>query len=389
VAAKKATAPRARASEEADGDPAVVVPEQADGPGPDGPQTAQAAGPAPTGEAGTPVTGSAEPAVATTGTGPAGGVDSAGPVVTEPATELAAAGLAAAELAEPAAEGGVEPVETEPAVEPVGVEDHPGVGSVEPVAVGKSAQRTTGGVAPSASADEPSYEVEPPITAREPVLTAPSSRSWLARVPTNPGYAPELLALAAVETLGPRAREWAEQVRTAYPGATDDGLARLAVRRFTRLAAAGGTAAAVTGLLGPMAELATLAWAQAGLVLHLAAAHGVDPVDPERAVDLLVLTRVHPNAEVARTALAAAREQADEAPHSVQRATEAAWRLAAPLASQTAGWLAVRTLARLVPGSRLLVVGASGAAGAERLGHRAIAHYRGSAGTRPDREARV
>jgi hypothetical protein len=217
---------------------------------------------------------------------------------------------------------------------------------------------------------------EPTATAREPRLTVPDGPAWWARVPINPGYAPELLALAAVENLGPKARSWAAQVRDTYPAATDDGIARLAVRRFTRIAGVGGVAAGVTGLAAPVAEMAVLAWAQASLVLHLAAAYGVSPTDRERAVDLLVLTRVHPTPELARAALDAAGAQVDDAPHSVQRATEAAWRLAAPLAAQTAGWLVVRLVARLAPGGRALVAGAGDAAAAERLAHRARAHYR-------------
>jgi hypothetical protein len=219
-----------------------------------------------------------------------------------------------------------------------------------------------------------------PITSRDPVLPAPASRSWWARVPTNPGYAPELLALAATTSIGPRARAWANDLRNTYPAATSDGLGRLAMRRFTRTAGAGGALASLTGLLAPVTEVATLAWSQAELVLHLAAAYGLDPTDRERAVDLLVLTRVHPSPETARIALDNAQDQIDDVPHSVQRATEAAWRLAAPLASQTAGWLAVRVLARLVPGTRPLVASASDAAGAERLAHRAILHYRELAG---------
>ena len=193
----------------------------------------------------------------------------------------------------------------------------------------------------------------------------------------NPGYAPELLALAAVATVGPKANDWVRQLRATYPAATDDGLARLAARRFTRMAAAGGAASTLTGMLGPVTEIAALAWAQAGLVLHLAAAYRRDPTDPERAVELLVLTRVHPSPETARAALAAAVEQSDDAPHSVQRATEAAWRLTAPLAAQTIGWLALRLASRLVPGAAMVVAGAGDAAGAARLASRAIRHYRG------------
>jgi hypothetical protein len=232
---------------------------------------------------------------------------------------------------------------------------------------------------PTTTAEKPTTDAVP-LTAREPRLTAPDRPGWWARVPTNPGYAPELLALAAVESIGPRARAWVTDVQATYPAATADGIARLAVRRFTRVAATGGALASATGLVGPIAEVATLAWAQAGLVLHLAAAYGASPTDRERAVDLLVLTRVHPTPELARAALESAGEDADDAPHSLQRATEAAWRLAAPLASQTAGWLALRMFARLVPTLRMLVAGAGDGAAAERLAHRAIAHYRAMAG---------
>jgi hypothetical protein len=196
-------------------------------------------------------------------------------------------------------------------------------------------------------------------------------------VSANPGYAPELLALAAVETMGPDANEWVRQVRATYPSASDEGIARLAVQRFTRMAAAGGAAAAATGLLAPVTELAALAWTQAALVLHLAAAFRQDASDPERAVDLLVLTRMHPSPETARAALATAVDQSDDSPYSVGRATEAAWRLTAPLVTQTAGWLVLRLASRLVPGVALVVASAGDAAAATRLAHRAISHYRG------------
>lgn len=270
--------------------------------------------------------------------------------------------------------------------EPTLVETLPGLepapdGTAPQATTPKPPSATTQG--PQATTPEPRPEPrpEPPLTAQEPLLTAPPAapgggRSWLVRVPTNPGYAPELLALAAVDALGPRARDWVGQIRATYPAASADGVARLAVRRFTRVAAAGGAAAVAAGAFAPVAEAAALAWAHAGLVLHLAAAYDLDPTDRERAVDLLVLTRVHPSPELARAAVESAGDEVDDVPYSAQRATEAAWRLAAPLAAQTAGWLAVRMVARLVPGCRPLVAGAGHAAGAERLAHRAIAHYR-------------
>ncbi|RQW84303.1 hypothetical protein DKL51_30225 [Micromonospora globispora] len=149
------------------------------------------------------------------------------------------------------------------------------------------------------------------------------------RVLDHPGFAPELLALAAVEALGPRAREWAEGLRARYPDADPDGLARLAARRFVRLAGTGGAVAAGAGLLAPVAELAAVLWTQANLVLHLAAAYGRDPAHPDRAVELLVLTQVHPDADSARTAPDAARTADGPGERPWPRAAEAAWRDAA------------------------------------------------------------
>ncbi|WP_433388677.1 hypothetical protein [Micromonospora sp. KLBMP9576] len=205
-----------------------------------------------------------------------------------------------------------------------------------------------------------------------------------ARMLEHPAFAPELLALAAVEAAGPRARDWARRLRDAYPDAGADGLARLASRRFVRQAGVGGATAALAGLFAPAAELAVGLWAQANLVLHLAAAYGRDPTHPDRAVELLVLTRVHPDAENARAALAAARSVAEPEAAGWPRAAEAAWRLAAPLAAQAGGWVALRLASRLLPGAASLAAAAGGTAAAERLAARAVAAYRRPAAAGPD-----
>ncbi|MFJ6199877.1 hypothetical protein [Micromonospora sp. NPDC092111] len=196
------------------------------------------------------------------------------------------------------------------------------------------------------------------------------------RLLAHPGYAPELLALAAVAGIGPQARDWARGLRVTYPDAGPDGLARLAARRFVRAAGAGGAAAAVAGLFAPVAELVTVLWTQAGLVLHVAAAYDRDPVHPDRAVELLVLTRVHPDADSARTALDAARVADGPGDGPWPRAVEAAWRLGAPLAAQAGGWAALRLAARLLPGAAVLATAAGDAAAVERLAARAVAAYR-------------
>ncbi|SCL39269.1 hypothetical protein GA0074692_5302 [Micromonospora pallida] len=209
----------------------------------------------------------------------------------------------------------------------------------------------------------------------------------LDRLLAHPAFAPELLALAAVERIGPQANAWADALRTAYPGAGSAGLARLATRRFSRTAGWGGATAALAGLFAPLAELAAVLWAQASLVLHLAAAYGRDPVDPERAVELLVLTRVHPDADSARTALAAAQAAAGYGDPPWDRVAEAAWRLATPLAAQAGGWLALRLASRLLPGAAVLAAAAGDSAAVERLAARTITVYRQPGFGRPQSQS--
>ncbi|GIJ30117.1 hypothetical protein Vqi01_52790 [Micromonospora qiuiae] len=201
-------------------------------------------------------------------------------------------------------------------------------------------------------------------------------RSLAVRVLDHPGFAPELLALTAVEALGPVADEWARRLRETYPRADGDGLARLATRRFVRQAAVGGVGAALAGAFAPVVELAAVLWSQANLVLHVAAAYERDPAHPERAAELLVLAQVHPDLASARSALAAARTIDGPGEPPGPRAVEAAWRLAAPLTAQAGGWLALRLASRLLPGAAVLAAAAGGSAAAERLAARAVAAYR-------------
>ncbi|MEU7608959.1 hypothetical protein [Micromonospora sp. NPDC049204] len=201
-------------------------------------------------------------------------------------------------------------------------------------------------------------------------------RAVAARVLDHPGFAPELLALAAVRSLGPGAGEWAARLRDRYPDAPADGLARLVTRRYVRAAGAGGATAALAGFFAPLAELASVLWTQANLVLHLAAVYGRDPAHPDRAVELLVLTQVHPDEASARQALTAAQTAGDPVEGAWPRAAEAAWRLAAPLTAQAGGWVALRLVARLLPGAAVLAAALGDAAAADRLAARTVAVYR-------------
>ncbi|MFF0470493.1 hypothetical protein ACFYPX_24020 [Micromonospora zamorensis] len=237
---------------------------------------------------------------------------------------------------------------------------------------------------PRKAVAEPAAEQHTPLASPaeqqvEPALArTPESelRAVAARVLDHPGFAPELLALAAVRALGPGAADWAGRLRARYPDAPADGLARLATRRFVRSAGAGGATAALAGFFAPLAELTSVLWTHANLVLHLAAAYGRDPAHPDRAVELLVLTQVHPDAASAEAALAAAQAAGDPVEGAWPRAAEAAWRLAAPLTAQAGGWVALRLVARLLPGAAVLAAALGDAAAAERLASRAVAAYR-------------
>nr|MDT0659952.1 hypothetical protein [Micromonospora sp. DSM 115978] len=201
--------------------------------------------------------------------------------------------------------------------------------------------------------------------------TGDALASVLPRIVERPDRLPELLALAAVDVLGPPAADWARRFRESYPSASADGLAKLATRHYVRLATAGGAVSATAGLFAPLLGFAVLLWTRAGLVLHLAAAHGLDPADRERVVDLLVLTGIHGDESGARQALAAADDG-----QSTHRLTDVGTRLGGPLAVQAGGWLALRFASRLLPGAAPLVAGAAGSAATEQLAARAAAHYR-------------
>ncbi|MGW4291782.1 hypothetical protein ACWEH1_01815 [Micromonospora chersina] len=264
---------------------------------------------------------------------------------------------------------------TEPATDQVG-QRNPRT-EAEPAATPTAAQPTAASqvmpVEPAQAMPVEPAQVISQAAARE---AEPGWRAAAVRVLDHPGFAPELLALAAVDALGPRAADWVQRTRDAYPDADADGLARLVTRRFVRLASTGGALAAGAGLFAPVAELSAVLWTQANLVLHLAAVYGRDPAHPDRVAELLVLTQVHPDGGTARAALDAARSAGAPAEGSWSRAAEAAWRLATPLAAQAVGWLGLRLAARLLPGAAALAAATGDTASAQRLAARAMTLYR-------------
>ena len=105
----------------------------------------------------------------------------------------------------------------------------------------------------------------------------------------DPGYAPEHVAAEAVRRLGPEAGAWVARLRSRYPDASPDGLARIAARECTRLARRRGAAA---GTVGALATIGVFAHAQSRLVLTIAAAYGFDPTSEARARELVRILRV-------------------------------------------------------------------------------------------------
>ena len=191
-----------------------------------------------------------------------------------------------------------------------------------------------------------------PVDATVPFTRVPAPRepAW-ADVVAEPGRAPERLAAAAVRQLGPEAAHWVAAAKERYPRATPDGLARLASRQFTKVARREGLANGAAGLLGSLAATGALARTHARLVLHIAAAYGLDPRAPERARDLVALMRIPRRSEPALAAVADS------------------GRLIGP-------FLVRRASARLVPFGAAIAAAVHGGQSTTDLAARAIRHYR-------------
>ena len=243
----------------------------------------------------------------------------------------------------------------------------------------EAAPQAQAGTAPEADDAEAAkaVAVRPTAALAEGDVTHPQSKprteAW-AKIVADPGHAPELLALAAVQAIGPRAKEWARRTREEYPAATPDALARLAVAQFTRVGSVSSVFAALAGSYAPIALLGVNGYTYAELILHVAAAHGLDPADPRRAVDLLVLTELHPDAEEAEAALATARQPVYE---EDSRLTDAVWRLGRMAATQAAAWMLLKGLNRFFPGTAVLAAIMTSRSGARNMGVRATRFYGG------------
>ncbi|MEU4568605.1 EcsC family protein [Micromonospora sp. NPDC023956] len=187
---------------------------------------------------------------------------------------------------------------------------------------------------------------------------APPARLW-DRMRDDPQYAPEHLALEAVRRLGPEAARWAERARAEQPGVSAEALADQAVRRFVNRARLSGAVSGAAGLPGAVIDVGVLAWTQARMVLHIAAAYGIDPQHTDRATDLLVLQKVHKVAGTARLALgvAAGRERAGAlfGGGSQPALGRVMLKLGVRLAQMAGVRAAKRMFAKVVPGAAIIL----------------------------------
>ncbi|WP_436837923.1 EcsC family protein [Micromonospora rifamycinica] len=208
---------------------------------------------------------------------------------------------------------------------------------------------------------------------------APPARLW-DRMREDPQYAPEHLALEAVRRLGPEAAQWIARARAERPDATADQLADQAIRRFVNRARLSGAVSGAAGLPGAVIDVGVLAWTQARLVLHVAAAYGADPEHPDRATDLLVLQKVHKAAETARLALgvAAGRERAGALfGHAAQNPLgRVMLQLGVRLARMAGVRAAKRVFAKVVPGAAIILGTWANSSATKDLAERSQALYR-------------
>lgn len=218
--------------------------------------------------------------------------------------------------------------------------------------------------------DMPESPTPPPPapTARE----LPTQADLWAAVRRRPVLISAALALAAVDHYASSAREQADWLRRTYPRVEPDRLVRIAIRTATQRARLATGTAIVGGPVGATAGFTALTWARSRLVLDVAAIYGVDPADPERAVDVLELLRIYPDRESATRAVITI---TDGTTPPATESTESRTGTSAPKAR-----LALRLAARLVPGAGLVLDGLRSVAETEDLARRTTRFYRDAAG---------
>jgi len=213
---------------------------------------------------------------------------------------------------------------------------------------------------------------EPADPAGQPGASLPPG--LLEALRRDPLRAPEHLALAAQAQHAPQAEAWVAQRRARY-AASGRELAVMAKKRHASLARLAGAATGVGGVVTLLPDLALAAWIQSRLVFFVAASFDLDPRDPMRPAELLVLRDLYPDAQTARRALDGVGTSVAEA--YLRRGEGQDQALVTRLARFVGRSTAKSLGRRLVPGFAI----AFNAVGNERetraLADRAIAYYGG------------
>jgi hypothetical protein len=197
-----------------------------------------------------------------------------------------------------------------------------------------------------------------------------------ARLRADPARAPEHLALAAAESHGPAARDWAAEKRSMY-AVSGHELAQMAKKRHATLARFGGAATGVGGFITVIPDLAAAAWIQSRLVYFVAASFGYDPLDPMRPAEQLVLQGLYEDPGAAREALDGAGKHVAVAMVESRIGGSAEETLAMRLARMVGKRAVKRVGARLIPGLAIAVNAVGNERDTRALADRAIAFYGG------------
>jgi hypothetical protein len=196
----------------------------------------------------------------------------------------------------------------------------------------------------------------------------------LARLRADPTRAPEVLALAAADVHGPQAARWVAAAARGGQG-TGRELALRVKRRHATLARLEGAATGVGGIVTFLPDLLALVWIQSRLVFFVAGAMGLDPEDPIRPAELLVLRDLYDEPRDARDALDGTGRRLAEA--FVDRSVRGREDRAVVMNLMRFGGkrMAERLGGRAVPGFAVFFNAVANERDTRRLADRAIAFY--------------
>jgi hypothetical protein len=130
----------------------------------------------------------------------------------------------------------------------------------------------------------------------------------------------------------------------------------------------------VAGGVGAVVDFGVLAWNQARMVLYFAAIYGEDPLDRDRAAELLTLQNVHKVIGTARTALDVVARQAPPT-ELLRHGGGSLGMLAFALAKMAGMRVARRAVLKVVPLASIPLGAWANASSTKQLALRAVTFY--------------